>query len=81
MPQLSLYLDEAMMGEMKIGASAEGVSLSRFAANAIKDRLHTPNRIAADGHWERLYGLLANDDSFVRPDQLETHPVQPIDVL
>lgn len=80
MPQLSLYIDDAVMNKMKHSASAEGVSLSRFAADAIRDRLGAPKAVAAEGRWDRLYGCLADDDSFTRPEQLETHPVQPLNL-
>ena len=79
MPQLSLYIDDVMMGEMKAGAAAHKQSLSKFAAEAIRERLQAPARIAAEGYWDRLYGCLADDDSFVRPPQLETQPIPPLD--
>lgn len=80
MPQLSLYIDDVMMRHMRSSASAEGVSLSRFAANAIRERIETPRQVAADGYWDRLYGCLADDDTFVRPPQLETRPIPPLDM-
>ena len=80
MPQLSLYLDDVMMGEMKRSASAEGVSLSRYAAGAIRDKLHAPKLAAAEGRWDRLFGILADDDSFTRPPQLETCTIPPLDL-
>ena len=79
MPQLSLYIDDVMMGRMKSSAAAEGLSLSRYAADAIRVRLDTPKRVAADGYWDRLYGCLSDDDSFVRPSQWETHPIPSLD--
>ena len=80
MPQLSLYIDDVMLEEMKTSASAEGQSLSKYAAGAIRERLHAPQRVASEGYWDRLYGCLADDDSFVRPPQLETRPVPAIDI-
>lgn len=79
MPQLSLYVDDAMMDAMKRGAAAEGLSLSRFAASAIRERIEAPKRVAAEGYWEKLYGCLADDDSFVRPEQFETQPIPALD--
>ena len=80
MPQLSLYIDDVMMSRMKSSAAAEGLSLSRYAADAIRVRLEAPVRKAADGYWDRLYGCLADDDTFVRPEQWETHSIQPLDL-
>ena len=81
MPQLSLYIDDLMMGEMRAMASAEKRSLSRFAADAIRERLNAHKKVAAEGYWDRLYGCLADDDSFTRPPQLETRPIPPLDAL
>ena len=80
MPQLSLYIDDMMMGEMRAMASAEKCSLSRFAADAIRDRLRAPKAKADEGYWDRLYGCLADDDSFTRPTPLETKPIPPLDL-
>ena len=80
MPQVSLYIDDVIMGEMKHSAAAEGVSLSRFAADAIRERIHFPKAVATEGRWDRLYGCLADDDSFARPVQLETHVIPPLDI-
>ena len=81
MPQLSLYIDDAMMERMKSAASNEGLSFSRYAAEAIRDRLDGPRQIAQTGHWDRLYGCLADDDSFKRPEQFETAPIEPLDIF
>lgn len=80
MPQLSLYVDDAMMSQLKESASAEGLSLSRFTAEAIRDRICARQGIVQDGRWDRLYGSLGDDDSFVRPKQLETRPIERLDV-
>lgn len=81
MPQLSLYVDEATMTRMKSHASTEGVSLSKYAANAIRERIDAPRKIVDDGYWDKLYGCLADDDTFKRPAQLETKPIMAIDVI
>ena len=81
MPQLSLYIDDKMMEQMRSCASSEGLSLSRYAANAIRDCIDSPSRTIGEGYWDRLYGSLAEDKSFVRPAQLETKPIQSFDAL
>lgn len=80
MPQLSLYVDDVTMDEMRTSASAEGVSLSRYAAGAIRERLDAPHHAVSTGYWDKLYGCLADDDSFVRPTQLETRAVPALDL-
>ena len=80
MPQVSLYIDDVMMGQMKRSAAAEGLSLSRYAADAIRERIDAPKHVAAEGYWDKLYGCLADDDSFTRPAQFETQPIPSLDV-
>ena len=80
MPQLSLYIDDETMNAMRTRAASEGVSLSRYAADSIRERLESPNRCAASGYWDRLYGYLAGDGTFQRPEQWETRPVAPLDL-
>ena len=80
MPQLSLYINDVMYDEMKGAASAEGLSLSRYAAEAIRNRLDAPKSVADTGLWNRLYGCLADDTSFTRPSPLETRPIPPLDI-
>ena len=79
MPQLSLYVDDTLMDLMKRSAAAEGLSLSRYAARAIRECIEAPKHVAAEGYWEKLYGCLADDDTFVRPAQLETKPIPALD--
>ncbi|MCR5846430.1 MAG: antitoxin [bacterium] len=80
MPQLSLYIDDATMGLMKRNASAEGVSLSRYAANAIREYIDAPKRVADDDYWDKLYGCLADDDSFGYPERYESDPIPALDL-
>ena len=81
MPQLSLYIDDVMMGKMRNATTAEGLSLSRYAAEAIRERLESSKRITDEARWDTLYGCLAEEDSFVRPESLPTHSITALDVV
>ena len=77
MPQVSLYVDDAMMAELRSGAANEGVSLSRYVAKCLnasapahRARCGTPSGMP-EGYYERLYGCV-DDESFVRPPQLDS---------
>ena len=70
MPQVSLYVDESLMKALRAEAASEGVSLSKHVAK----RLTSAGRCATasglpDGYLEKLYGCLADDDAFERPEQ------------
>ena len=64
MPQLSLYMDEPTMEMLRANASDAGFSLSKY----VSDILHSQNNNHGwpDGFFD-LYGILADDDSFVVP--------------
>ena len=70
MPQVSLYVDDATMTDLRAQARAEGVSLSKHVARrlAASTRTSTPSGLA-EGWLEGLYGCLADDDSFALPDR------------
>ena len=70
MPQVSLYVDEPLMKSLREEAASEGVSLSKHVAERLKNgsRCATPSGLP-DGCLEKLYGCLADDDSFARPEQ------------
>ena len=59
MPQLSLYMDEYTMEALRLGARGEGVSLSKYAANLIRDRAQYGGW--PQGYWESVYGSLEED--------------------
>ncbi|HIY82754.1 MAG TPA: antitoxin [Candidatus Rubneribacter avistercoris] len=65
MPQLSLYLDEATMGELRKRASLRNVSLSKHVAELIRNDAATG---WPEGYWD-LFGSVA-DSSFVAPSEL-----------
>jgi hypothetical protein len=69
MPQLSLYIDDDTMEMLRDGAKAEGVSLSRYAADAIVERHSGAARRDEwpAGYWESVYGCL-DDPTFVAPE-------------
>ena len=74
MPQVSLYVEDALMKELRAGAEREGTSLSKHVARRLRDdralhqaRCSTPSG-HPEGYFDRLYGCV-NDDTFVRPVQ------------
>ena len=71
MPQVSLYVDEPLMEALRAGAANEGVSLSKHVASRLTSgsRCATPSGLP-EGYLESLYGCLADDDTFTRPDQV-----------
>ena len=71
MPQVSLYVDDATMDDLRTEAAREGVSLSKYVASRVRrhERADTPSGLPSS-FFENLYGCLADDDSFVRPPQL-----------
>jgi len=68
MPQVSLYVDDAMMGRLRQQAAAEGVSLSRHVASRLAQttRAATPSGLP-EGWLDSLYGCLADVDGFDLP--------------
>ena len=70
MPQLSLYVDDATMDILKVSARGEGVSMSKYAANLIRDKAMRGGW--PSGYWESVYGCLDEDisvtDDDLRPD-------------
>ena len=67
MPQLSLYLDEASMQQLRERARDEGVSLSKYAGAAIEQRVGSTGW--PEGYWE-LYGSI-DDESLAAPADLD----------
>ena len=74
MPQVSLYVDDAMMQSLRSSATREGVSLSKYVAQhleeskaAIQSRSDTPSGMPK-GYFERFFGCIT-DETFVRPEQ------------
>ena len=72
MPQVSLYVDEPLMKTLRAEATAEGISLSKHVAARLRNggRCATASGLP-DGYLEKLYGCLADDDTFARPGQLD----------
>lgn len=70
MPQVSLYVDEPLMKALREEAASEGVSLSKHVAERLRNgsRCATASGLPA-GYLEKLYGCLADDDTFARPEQ------------
>jgi hypothetical protein len=64
MPQISLYIDEATLKKVEQQAKMEHISISKWVAEQIKNKIDP--RYPAD--FETLYGSLSDD--FIRQDQL-----------
>ena len=74
MPQVSLYVEDELMDELRSGAAQEGVSLSKHVARRLRDgkasyqgRCDTPSGLP-ERYFDRLYGCI-DDDTFERPAQ------------
>lgn len=65
MAQLSLYLDDATMDDLRKAAQTDGVSLSHYVAALVHERTASG---WPEGYW-KLYGCIA-DDTFEAPAQL-----------
>lgn len=63
MPQLSLYLDDASMAQLRKNAAAAKLSLSKYALRKINE----PSRSGWPDGWFDLYGSIT-DETFVAPD-------------
>lgn len=65
MAQLSLYLDDASMEDLRRSAQSRGVTLSKYVRDVLVDDAH--------GGWPNgffdLYGAL-DDPSFVEPPEI-----------
>ena len=66
MPQLSLYLDDAAMEQLRSRAQNEGMSLSRYARRQIGEQ---PAALWPDSFWG-TYGALC-DETFELPQELD----------
>ena len=66
MPQLSLYLDDAAMADLRESSAAEHLSLSSYARKLIRN--HSDSAWPA-GFWG-LYGML-EDESFTLSGELD----------
>ena len=80
MPQVSLYVDDATMEQLRKDAQNEGTSISKHVVRRLKDgrtcyrgRCDTPSGLPS-GFFAQLYGCI-DDDTFVRPSQLEERAV------
>ena len=70
MPQVSLYVDDSLMTTLRAEAASEGVSLSKHVAERLRGTSRYPTTSGLpDGYLEKLYGCLADDNTFVRPEQ------------
>ena len=67
MPQLSLYLDETEMSNLRTSAASEGVSLSKYARNIL-------NKSSETNSWSSsflgTFGAI-DDESFKVPEDID----------
>ena len=70
MPQVSLYVDDELMGDLRRQAQAEGVSLSKHVARRLKRRREGSTASGLPEGWlESLYGCLADVGDFEVPSR------------
>lgn len=65
MPQLSLYLNETDMNDLRENAKRQGLTLSKYAARALSGQ--KMNNGWPDGYFESVIGSLS-DPSYVVDD-------------
>lgn len=68
MPQLSLYLNDETMKELRSNARKSGVSISKYVAGLISEK--SSSKGWPEGYWDSVYGSL-KDDSFQLPSELD----------
>lgn len=75
MPQLSLYLDDETMNDLRTNAQRENISLSKYVAGLLKDSKCSQNWIE---EWlNEVYGCIPNDYEWELP---EDPPALPFEV-
>ena len=65
MPQVSLYMDESMMEELRENAARAGVSLSKYVGDVLRE--HANKKRWPEG-WFDLYGVITDEDDFEIPE-------------
>ena len=75
MPQVSLYLSEAEMTELKEQAGKASLSLSAYTRKLLRDNATKNNDV--QGWWNRVSGKLT-DNTFIAPEDsaLDEHEIQ-----
>ena len=71
MPQLSLFLDDAAMENLRLQSKRAGVSMSRFVSDLLREN-STGNRWPS-GYWDKVYGSLT-DSTFIVDGEAELDP-------
>ena len=81
MPQVSLYVDEETMSQLRADSKREGLSLSKYVARRLREPVHysTANGLP-EGWLDDLYGCLADDDSFEMPPRYEAEEIPPLEI-
>ena len=78
MAQISLYVDDEVLDELKERAAREGKSVSKLTAEIIEaDRRSS----AWPEGWFDLCGCMALDDSFVEPPDTPISELRQIEAL
>ena len=75
MPQVSLYLSESEMTELKEQAGRASLSLSAYTRKLLRDNSAKNNDV--QGWWSRVSGKLT-DNTFIAPEDsaLDEHEIQ-----
>ncbi|WP_165251869.1 hypothetical protein [Adlercreutzia sp. ZJ304] len=68
MSQVSLYLNDAAMAQLRSVCKKEQRSLSSYVSELIMDNRNSTSW--PKGYWDSVYGCL-NDDSFIVPPDLD----------
>lgn len=76
MAQLSLYMDEAHMEELRMDAESEGKSISAYARDVLEKR-HEQHRGWING-WPPNYFESLKPLDFDLPEDLPPEPIAPL---
>ncbi len=79
MAQLSLYMDDVAMDELRADADAEGKSISSYVREVLEKR-HESGRGWVNG-WPPGYFESLKPLSFDRPIDLPPEPVEPLNTI
>lgn len=78
MAQLSLYMDDARMDELRADAESDGISISAYARKVLEKR-HESKRGWING-WPPHYFETLKPLCFDEPDDIPPEPVAPLAV-
>lgn len=80
MAQLSLYMDDAAMEELRADAEAAGKSISSYAREVL-DKRHEPKHGWVNGWPPGYFDLFGSSPNFPEVADIAPEPVAPLNTL